>query len=164
MSTEQKQEIIIDDVKFEVTSGKSVNNRTVPAVIRAIDIKSPQTLETFKKVAEQCGFVGTITRGVKSFENGAETDKFYSVDIWEKAASVKAEANPLLALTEKLQVVMDKYTAETNPVMQNAYMKMIDALSAEIDSYASNKTVSPVKVAPPPVATVTETTPPWATK
>jgi hypothetical protein len=161
MSTELKNELIIDNVKYDVTSGKSVNNRQVPAVIRVIDIKNPQTLEAFKKAAEQSGFTGTITRGVKFFENGNETDKFFSIDIWEKAHTAKAEANPLVVLTEKLQAAMDKFAAETNPVIRDVYMKMIVALSAEIDSYASNKVAAPVQVAPPQVAVTPVVVPPW---
>ena len=161
MSTELKNELIIDNVKYDVTSGKSVNNRQVPAVIRAVDIKNPQTLEAFKKVAEQSGFTGTITRGVKYFENGAETDKFFSIDIWEKAHTAKAEANPLVVLTEKLQAAMDKFSAETNPTLRDVYMKMVTALSAEIDSYTSNKVAAPVKVAPPSVAVTPVVVPNW---
>ena len=160
MSTETRSKLIIDNVEFEITSGKSVNNKTVPAVIRIVDVKNPQTLDAFKKVAEAQGFTGNITRGVKSFENGVETDKFFSIDLWEKN-SVKTEANPLVALTDKLVTLMEKADSETNPILKSALFKAIEAVSAEIDRLNAGGQSQPVKVTPPTVVATPVAVPAW---
>jgi hypothetical protein len=160
MSTEIKNKLIIDNVEYEVTSGKSVNNKTVPAVIRIIDVKNPQTLDAFKKVAADQGFTGNITRGVKSFENGVETDKFFSIDLWEKN-NAKAEVNPVVALTEKLETLLNKYAAETNPILQDALIKTIEAVSAEIHKLNAGGQSQPVKVTPPSVVATPVAVPAW---
>jgi hypothetical protein len=160
MSTETRSKLIIDNVEFEITSGKSVNNKTVPAVIKIVDVKNPQTLDAFKKVAEAQGFTGNITRGVKSFENGVETDKFFSIDLWEKN-SVKAEVNPVVALAEKLDALLTKYASETNPILQAALIKTIEAVSAEIDRLNAGGQSQPVKVTPPTVVATPVAVPAW---
>ena len=160
MSTEIKNKLIIDNVEFEIHSGKLINNKTVPAVIRIVDVKNPQTLDAFKKVAEAQGFTGNITRGVKSFENGVETDKFFSIDLWEKN-SVKAEVNPVVALAEKLDALLTKYASETNPILQSALIKTIEAVSAEIDRLNAGNQSQPVKVTPPQVVVTPVASPAW---
>ena len=148
----------IDDVTFEVTSDKTVasTGKKVPAVIRVVDIKKPQSIEMFKRVCDEVGFKGNFTRGVEIFDKAGQPSRTYvSVDVWQDAVSNNASSQ-----TAELKVKLAGQIAEvavamisvTDQTTREALLKSLALLQEQLANL--NDATPPQKVVAKPAPTV----------
>ncbi len=128
----------IDDLAFEVTSNKTVasTGKKVPAVIRVVDIKKPQSIEMFKRVCDEVGFKGNFTRGVEIFDKAGQPSRTYvSVDVWQDAVSNNASSQTAelkIALASKIVEIATQLATTTDPMLKDALLAGLAALQSEI--------------------------------